>query len=197
MKSRFISLATAALILLSAPAQAAPIEYEFDKVHSSIVFYVNHLGVSYSTGRFLGFDGGFTVDEENPEASSVDVVIQSSSIQMNDQKWDEHLKNPDFLNVEKFPTMTFKGTKVERTGERTAKVTGDFTLLGVTKPLTLDVTFNGSGKHPMKGNQIIGFSATGVIKRSEYGMTYGLPMVGDDVSLRIEVEGYQKTAENP
>lgn len=186
-----------ALIFFSAPAQAAPEEYNFDPVHTSISFYVSHLGVSISTGRFTGFDGSFFLDEEKPENSTAEIKIHTDSLQMLDEKWNTHLKSQDFFNVGVFPEMTFKSTKVERTGEKTAKVTGDFTLLGVTKPITLDVVFNGSGTHPMTKNEICGFSVTGTIKRSEFGMNYGIPMVGDDVNLRIEVEGARKIATNP
>lgn len=197
MKIKFFAFVLASLLALSFPAQAAPEEYAFDLPHTSISFYVNHLGVSYSTGRFTGFDGSFLFDEEKPENSSVDVTIHTNSLEMLDEKWNEHLKGPDFFNVAQFPDMTFKSVKVEKTGEKTAKLTGDLTLLGVTRPVILDVTLNGIAAHPMKGNPIIGFSVTGIIQRSEFGMTYGIPMVGDDVSLRIEVEGFQKTKTNP
>lgn len=126
--------------------------------------------------------------------SKVDVTIKTASIEMDDQKWNDHLKNADFFNVEQYPEMTFKSTNVEVTGENTANVTGDLTLLGVTKPVTLNVTHNKTGAHPMNGKSGIGFSATGTLKRSDFGMNYGLPAVGDDVELRIEVEAYDETS---
>lgn len=191
MRNIFAS-ALAALLLVSAAAQAAPERYVFDPAHTQIFFSVEHLGFSHSTGRFAKFDGGFTFDQDNPEASSVEVTIDTASIDMGMPEWDAHLKNADFFNVEKFPAMTFKSTKVEKTGEKTGKITGDLTLLGVTKPVTLDVTFNKAGVHPYSKSMIAGFSATGTLKRSEFDMNYGLPGVGDEVALRIEVEGIRQ-----
>ncbi len=180
-----------AVLLIAAPAKAntETETYGFDKAHTQILFFVNHLGFSNSSGKFLDFDGAFVIDREDPSKSNVDVTIQTASINMDDEKWDAHLKNADFFNVEEFPTMTFKSTNVELTGEDTAKVTGDLTLLGVTKPVVLNVTHNKSDFHPYSGKMVAGFSVTGVIKRSDFGMDYGLPAVGDDVTLRIEVEG--------
>lgn len=190
MKKLLLGAAAAACLMMPAHnASAATEKYVFEKPHTQILFSVNHLGFSNSTGRFNDFDGHFTVDRENPANSSVEVTIKTDSIDMSHQAWEDHLKNADFFNVAKFPEMKFKSTKVEVTGENTANVTGDLTILDVTKPVVLAVTHNKSGKHPMKNVDWIGFSATTKIKRSEFGMNYGLPNVGDDVEIRIEVEG--------
>lgn len=173
----------------AAASTASAPRYTFDKAHTQIFFTVNHAGFSNSSGKFLEFDGGFNLDKQKPENSSVDVVIKTASINMDDTPWDDHLKGKDFFNVEKFPEMTFKSTKVELTGEKTANVTGDLTILGVTKPITLAVILNKAEVHPYIGKEAAGFSITGSLKRSDFGMTYGLPAVGDDVQLRIEVEG--------
>lgn len=173
----------------SGSAQAQIEHYSFDKAHTQILFFADHLGFSHSQGEFLDFDGGFVFDRTKPENSSVEVTIQTASIDMDDEKWDEHMKSGDFFNVESFPTMTFKSTNIEVTGDNTANITGDLTILGVTKPATLAVTHNKSAKHAFSGKYVSGFSAKGMIKRSDYGMTYGLPMVGDEIELRIEVEG--------
>lgn len=168
-------------------------KYSFDPAHTQVLFKVGHLGFSNSHGRFDKFDGFFTFDAATPEASQVEVTIDARSVDMmGSAKWSEHVRSERFLNAEKFPEMTFKSTKVEKTGERTGKVTGDLTMLGVTKPVTLDVIFNNSGTHPHSGNHIAGFSATGMLKRSEWGMMGSLPAVGDDVSLIIEVEGNRR-----
>ncbi len=98
------------------------------------------------------------------------------------------MKTADFLNVEKFPTATFKSTSVELVGDNAAKITGDLTLLGETKPLVLDVTLTGEGDHPMTGDHVVGFGATGTVTRSEYGMNFLVPGVGDDVELQISSE---------
>lgn len=185
-------LGLGALILsfvISSEAQAQIERYSFDKAHTQILFFADHLGFSSSQGEFLNFDGGFVFDRTRPENSSVEVTIQTSSIDMDHEKWDQHMKSADFFDVENHPTMHFKSTAIEIEGEKAAKIIGDLTILNVTKPITLDVTYNKSGKHPFSGKYVSGFSATGVVKRSEYGMTYGLPMLGDDISLRIEVEG--------
>ncbi|ORE85827.1 hypothetical protein ATO7_11058 [Oceanococcus atlanticus] len=175
-------------VAVAAPAQAAD-KYKFDTVHSQVIFFVSHLGFSMSEGEFLDFDGGFSFDQKNWGNSSVDVTIKTASISLDDKKWDDHMKNEDFFNVEKYPTMTFKSTKVESKDGKTGTITGDLTLLGVTKPVTLDVTFNKAGAHPFNPKkQLIGFSATGTLKRSEFGMKYALPAVGDEVEIRIEVE---------
>ena len=181
---------TAALVLsLSAAAQAEPIKYIMDKPHTQIVFIANHLGFSHSYGKFTDYAGSFIMDEADPSKSSAEITIQTASIDLDDEKWNAHMKNADFLNVEKFPTMTFKSTKVDVTGDKTADITGDLTLLGVTKPVVLKVTQNGAGEHPMSKKKATGFSATTTIKRSDFGMTYGIPNVADDVEIRIEVEG--------
>ena len=190
---KFSALLLAASLFVATPAAAA--QYTFEKPHTQIIFAVGHLGFSHSHGMFTDFSGGFTFDEAAPEKSTVDVTIQTASIDMRHDKWNEHLKNADFFNVEQFPTMTFKSTAVEVTGEKTAKLTGNLTLLGVTKPVTLDVTYNKSGVHPYSKKYVSGFSATGTLNRSDFGMTYGLPGVADEVRLIIEVEGESEKAE--
>jgi polyisoprenoid-binding protein YceI len=173
-------------------AQAAPEKFLLDKPHTQVIFEVNHLGFSTSIGKFTDYEGAIQLDEQEPEKSSVDVTIQTASIDLNDDKWNEHMRSADFFNVEKFPTMTFKSTKVEKTGDKTANVTGDLTLLGVTKPVTLAVTHINTGKHPMADRIETGFSAAGKIKRSDFGMNNGVPMVGDEVTIRIEAEAYKE-----
>ena len=178
-------------------ASPASVEnYTFDKAHTQILFFVDHLGFSKSQGEFLDFDGFFNFDLEHPEKSHVDVSINVAGLDMDDEKWNTHMQSADFFDVEKFPTMTFKSTAIEVTGKKTANITGDFTLLGVTKPVTLAVKHNKSDKHAFSGKYVSGFSATTTIKRSEFGMEYGLPMVGDDVEIRIEVEGLRTEAES-
>ncbi|MGH1374847.1 MAG: YceI family protein [Alphaproteobacteria bacterium] len=169
-------------------------EYEFDKVHTQVLFFVNHIGFSNSQGEFHDYDGHFVFDREHPENSSVEVTIQTASIDMDDKAWDDHMKNKDFFDVEKFPAMTFKSTMIKVTGEKTADIIGDLTILGVTKPATLNVTYNKSDIHPFSKKYVSGFSATAKVKRSEYGMNYGLPVIADDVEIRIEVEGMRKEA---
>ena len=182
------------LIIAAAPLQArAQIEtYDLESPHTQIVFSVNHLGFSNSMGKFLEYNGSFIFDQGEPAKSSVNVTIKTASIDMGDEKWDAHMKNEDFFNVEKFPDMTFKSTSIEVTSDKTANITGDLTILGVTKPVTLNVVKNNVGKHPFGDKYAAGFSATSTIKRSDFGMNYGLPMVGDEIKIMIEVEGIRQ-----
>lgn len=187
-------LSTLALGIMAMPSQAfaAAEKYTFDKAHTQIIFFVNHLGFSMSEGEFLDYDGHFMFDRENVANSSVDVTIQTASIDMDDEAWEDHMKNADFFDVENHPTMTFKSTGIEVTGENTANITGDLTMLGQTKPVTLAITHNKSAEHPMNGKYVSGFSGTATLKRSEWGMNYGLPNVGDEVQIRLEVEGVRQ-----
>ena len=190
---RILSLFLSVLVLLMPISAMAQVEtYTFDKAHTQILFFVNHLGFSNSQGEFHDYDGYFVIDRTQPQNSKVDVTIKTASIDMDDEKWDAHMKNEDFFHVEKFPEMTFKSTGVEVTGENTANITGDLTLLGVTKPVVLHTTHNKSGKHPFSGKYVAGLSAHTHINRSDFGMNYGLPGVGDEVEIRIEVEGIRE-----
>lgn len=184
------SLALSALCgagLLAGPAQAA--DYVFDKAHTQILFFVDHLGFSKSQGEFHDYDGGFRFDPVQWADATAEITIRTASIDMDDYAWDKHMRSEDFFNVNTHPTMRFESTKVERADEHRYRLTGDLTLLGVTRPITLDVVFNKAGVHPLNKRHVAGFSATGTIKRSAFGMDYGLPMVADEVELRLEVEG--------
>lgn len=194
LKATFLAvLAVAGLTLANGPATAAPEKYVLETPHTQILFTVDHLGFSRSTGKFLGYEGALVLDRENPAQSHVDVTIRTDSIDLGDQKWNDHMKNEDFFNVEKFPTMTFKSTSVIPTGENTADVAGDLTILGITRPAVLKVTHNKSGEHPFKaGMYMAGFNATTTIKRSDYGMNYGLPAVGDMVEITISAEAIRE-----
>jgi polyisoprenoid-binding protein YceI len=182
--------------LTAAPAHAEIEKYLFDKPHTQILFFVQHMGFAKSSGEFLDYSGEILWDKAEPEKSSVTVTIPLKSLDMGDTVWNEHTLTKLF-EAEKYPDMTFRSTKIEKTGDKTANITGDLTLHGVTKPVVLTATLAGEGKHPMKSVNAAGFAATTNIKRSEFGMNEGIPMVGDDVEIRIEVEAYQedKTAE--
>ncbi|MCB1529400.1 MAG: polyisoprenoid-binding protein [Rhodospirillales bacterium] len=193
MRRPFIAALAFLLLAFSvSPARADVERYDFDKAHTQILFFVNHLGFSNSQGEFHDYDGFIEFNREEPEKSKVEVTIRTSGIDMDDEAWDTHLKSKDFFDVEKFPDMVFKGTTIEITGDKTAKINGELTLLGVTKPVTLDTVFNKAGKHPFSGKYVAGFSAVTNIKRSDFGMEYGLPMIGDDVNIHLEVEGIRQ-----
>lgn len=188
MRSSLMTLAAVAAIFVPAQASAQVENYKFDNPHTQIIFAVDHLGYTDSMGQFTGYDGHITFDRDQPANSSVEVTIKTDSLSMDHEKWDAHLKGPDFFDVEKFPDMTFKSTKIDVTGDKTADITGDLTILGVTKPVVLHSTFNKADKHPMGDEYHAGFSANAAIKRSDFGMNYGLPMVGDDVKITLNVE---------
>lgn len=162
--------------------------YALEKSHASITFKVMHMGFAAYTMRFNDFDASVTLDPAAPEKSSVKATIKPASLDSNNAKLTEHTATADFFNVAKYPTITFASTSIEKTGANTGKIHGDLTMLGVTKPVVLDATFNGGGEHPMMKKYDIGFSATTTIKRSDFGMNWGIPMVGDDVHAAIEVE---------
>lgn len=187
--SRTVSFLTALFVMASIPvmAQAAD-KYLFDKSHTSILFFIDHLGFSKMVGEFHDYDGVLMLDAENPENSTLEVTIRPTSVDTDVPVLDKKLQGPTYFNTKEFPTARFVSTKIERTGENTAKVTGDFTMLGKTKPLTLDVTLNKHATHAFADGKVAGFTVKGELFRSAFGMTELLPAVGDKVSLHIETE---------
>ncbi|MFO1186046.1 MAG: YceI family protein [Alphaproteobacteria bacterium] len=188
-KSIFFAIAFA----LAAPAIAADAPatgpFHFDRGHTYINFTIDHFGFSVAHGAFTAFEPVIAFDPAKPEETKIEVTIDAASI---DTAWparDEELRGEHFFNVAKFPTITYRSTMVERTGETTAKLTGNITLLGVTKPLVFDVKLNKRGPHAFRPSiEVVGFAATGVLKRSEFGMTALLPGLADDVQLTIGAE---------
>jgi polyisoprenoid-binding protein YceI len=171
--------------------------YTLDKAHANITFRVNHLGFSHYTAQFKSFDAQLQFDPKNLAASSVSASIDPHSLDLNSPPpgFVDQLLGEKWLDATKYPTMTFHSTKVEALVGNAARVTGDFTLHGVTRPVVLDVTFNGGyAGHAMDPHARIGFSANGTLKRSQFGITYGIPQpgttmgVGDDVAIAIEAE---------
>lgn len=188
LRKPLLTLTALGALALPLTANAAVETYEIEKPHTQILFFVNHVGFSNSMGKFVDHDGSISFDRDAPENSSVEITIDANSVEMNDQKWNDHLKNEDFLDTTKFPKITFKSTSIEVTSEKTAKITGDLTIKDVTKPVVLDTTFNRASKHPFGDKYAAGFSATTSFKRSDFGIKYGLPLVGDDMEIRLEVE---------
>lgn len=170
------------------PAFAAPVSYKIDPAHTAVAFIVNHVGFSNVIGRFNTVGGDVSFDKDAVEKSTVTVTIDTASVDTNHAKRDEHLRSPDFFNAKEFPKLTFKSTKIEKTGDKTGKLHGDLTMLGVTKPVVLDVTFNKDGVSPASKLETAGFSARGMVKRTDFGMKYGAPAIGDDIQLLIEIE---------
>ncbi|MDD5262833.1 MAG: YceI family protein [Methylacidiphilales bacterium] len=189
MKIRWISLLAAALVAVQISSlQAAPETYKIDPVHSNLAFKIRHLGISWVNGSFKQFEGTVTVDAENPDKSSVKVVAQAASVDTANDMRNKHLCSPDFFDVAKYPTLSFESTHVALKGDNVYEVTGNFTLHGVTKPLTF--TFNGSPAVPgMKGETRRGGDTAFTLKRSDFGMTKMVGPVGDEVQISLSFEG--------
>lgn len=162
--------------------------YQLDPAHAIVEFGVSHLGFSLYRGRFNVVAGTLEWNHAEVEKSSVSVTVESASIDTPSDKLDAELQGAEVFDAAQFPQATFKSTSAARTGDTTGTLTGDLTIKGVTKPITLDVTFNGTGEHPMLNKPWAGFSATGSFKRSDFGIVNWAPLVGDTVELRIDVE---------
>lgn len=188
MKYIFSRLMVIFAALFPLSALAAVETYNFDPSHTYVLWHINHFGFSVQTGKFTMVDGTLTADEKKPEHSKVSVTIHTDKIATGVPKLDEHLQGSDFFNVAKFPTATFVSNKVEVTGKNAGKVYGILTILGVSKPVTLDVKMLKMGMNPMKNLKSVGFEATTKIKRSDFGMDKYLPALGDEVQLDIGAE---------
>ena len=176
------------LCFMTFPVFAAVETYTLDPSHTYVQWRVSHLGFSHQTGKWMA-QGTLQLDKTNPKNDKVNVTIKLADIITGNDKLNEHLDGEQFFNVAKFPTATFVSDKVDVTGSKTASVKGILTVHGVSKPVTLNVTFNKAGKNPISDKMSVGFSATARIKRSDFGMTTLLPLLGDEVLLNIEAEG--------
>jgi polyisoprenoid-binding protein YceI len=187
-KLKLLSIAILALTFASKTSFAEENIYVIEPNHISVVWFANHFGFSNPSGKFTDISGKVLFDESHPDKSSVNVVINTASLVTGLSKFDAHLKSADFFDVEKFPTATFVSKKIKVSGKNKAKIEGDLTLHGVTKSVILEAKFNKSGINPITQQPTIGFSATAVITRSEFGLDYAIPGVSDNVNLVIEVE---------
>ncbi|KRG65675.1 polyisoprenoid-binding protein [Stenotrophomonas humi] len=175
--------------------QVAAGTYKLDPTHTDVLVQWNHLGFSNPTAHFGNADGTLVYDAADVTKSTVEVTLPLSGLNSFTAKFDEHLRSADFFDAAKFPTATFKSTKVEAAGTNKLTVTGDLTVKGVTKPVVLDVTINGAGEHPMMKVPSVGFDATTTFKRSEFGIGAYAPNVSDDVKVRITTEATIPKAE--
>ena len=188
------ALGLLALIGSPALAQQAPTKdaakveagtYSVEPVHTRVTFGVSHMGFSTYYGEFRDASGTLTLDPKKPDASAIDIKVPAASVTVPNDKLDGELKSDQWLDAAKYPDIGFKSDKVVKTGPDTAKVTGDFTLHGVTKPLTLNVKFNAAGTNPLSKAYTAGFDATGKIKRSDFGVKTYVPLIGDEVDIVI------------
>jgi len=187
----------AAAFALPFAAIAAPENYTLDPYHTFPQFEVDHLGVSTMRGGFTKSSGKFTIDHA-AKTGSVELTVETASITTGDgdrgarpRTRDEHLRTADFFNVAEFPRMTFKSTGVKFSGDGPAEIAGNLTLLGVTKPVTLKIERWTCKDNPMSKKPMCGGNASAALKRSDFGMKYGIPVLGDDLKLFFEFEGYK------
>lgn len=187
-----LSSLLAALLFTGVSAFAQTSTWTIDKNHAETNFKIRHMGVSTVRGSISGVTGTVVWDEKDPAKSSVDATIDATTVSTNNGMRDKDLRSANFFNVEKFPTITFKSTSVARVDGK-LQLTGDLTLAGVTKSVTLDVDGPTSPIKGMGGKMVIGFSATGTLKRSDFnfGSKYGSAMLGNDVPFTIDVEADQ------
>ncbi len=197
--TRVVRLA-ALLTLAAAPAglaQSPPIadlarveggHFALDKSHARIVFSTTHFGFSTYYGFFDDFDATLDFDPAAPAKSTLLVAINLKGIVTANEKLETNLKSDGFFDVARFPTATFRATRIELTGTGSGKLTGDLSLHGVKRPVSLDVTFNGGGVNPLTKAYVLGFDAKGRLKRSDFGIKNFVPFVGDEVTLRISCE---------
>src|SRR5229473_6955510 len=164
-----------------------------DPMHTQVEFSAKHMGIMTVRGAFTGVNAAIDFKEDDFTASSVEATVDASTLSTHDDQRDGHLKSPDFLDVEHFPTITFKSTRIERAAHDQYTMTGDLTIKNVTRPVSLDVVYSGQGKDPM-GNVHAGFSAYTTINRKDWGLNWNVALetggllVGEDVKLALEVE---------
>ena len=180
---------TLTVATLSVAAHAQVSSWKIDSAHSGIEFKIRHLGVSNVRGSFSKVTGTVMLDEKVLTKSSVDATIDANTMSTNNEGRDKHLKSPDFFNLEKFPTLTFKSTSLTQAGGK-LMLTGDLTLAGVTKPITLTLDGPAPAQKDAKGTIRSGFSATGTLHRKDFdfGSKYSAPLLGDDVDFTIDIE---------
>ncbi|WP_284164121.1 YceI family protein [Frigidibacter sp. SD6-1] len=182
------TLLAAALGLSASAAFGAAETYRLDPGHSQILFSYNHLGYSTSYGLFSGFEGEIAYDAADPAGSSVTVSFPVRTMLTGWQARFDHFMSPDFFDAAEDEMVSFTSTGIEVTGEKSAKITGDLTLNGVTKPVVLDAVLTQAGDHPMEGKPWLGFTATTKVLRSDYGLGMFAPFVADEVEVNISVE---------
>jgi polyisoprenoid-binding protein YceI len=184
----FCGLACAALLIAPTLSVAAAHDYRFDTVHTQVLLNVSHLNFSRSTGLLHVKSGALHFDRDDLSTASVDVLIDSTSIDMGDAGWNDKLRSHEFLASERYPTLHFVSTSVTKIDDKKAVVHGKLTLTGMTRAIDLNISFNREGIDPYSLKWTAGFSATASLKRSDFGMSRYLPDIGDTVDIRIEAE---------
>jgi polyisoprenoid-binding protein YceI len=182
------TLIAAALALVSTVAFAAPVTYKIDANHTDVVATWSHFGFSHPIANFLQVDGTLVYDAAKPADSKVEVTLPLAGLDAQVPDLTEHLRSADFFDAQQFPNATFKSTSVKAAGKGKLIVIGNLTIRGITKPVTLNVTFNKAGIHPLGQREAVGFDATATIKRTDFGLGKYAPNVSDEVKLTITTE---------
>lgn len=190
MRQRVLRSALTLVLFAAVSAAVRADEYKIDPVHSSVTFKISHLGLSWVHGRFDTAAGNFTIDPSDPGKCTFELTVQASSVDTNNKQRDEHLRSPDFFNVKQFPVLSFKSTAVKQTGTG-YEVTGDLTMHGVTKSISLPLVGGRTAAFP-PSVQRTGYSTELVLKRSEFGMDKMLNALGNEVHIAISFEGVKK-----
>jgi polyisoprenoid-binding protein YceI len=189
LRTILVSTALCASMNASADLSSLPSgRYAVDPAHGYILFSYSHLGFSNPSVGFNRFETTLDLDSERPTDSRIDVTIDAASIDSRVEEFNEHLVGDDFFDANQYPDITFESTGIEATGDDTFAVTGNLTIKGRTKPVTLEARINKAAMHPLKNAPTVGITATGTLKRSDWGLDQYVPAVSDEVTLRIEAE---------
>src|SRR5438094_9395189 len=185
--------------LRTLPVRRTEMSWTVDPMHTQVEFSAKHMGLMTVRGHFTGVRVSIDLNEDDFTASSVEATIDAGTLITNDERRDAHLKSPDFLNVEQFPTIAFTSTRIERAAHDQYKMTGDLTIRGVTRSVSLDVVYSGQAKDPL-GNMHAGFSAYTTINRKDWGLSWNMALetggllVGDQIKLALEIEALKPAA---
>jgi len=193
----YIALLSLSLLACAAPAAAKLEHFKISPVHTRVAFQVSHAGFSNPIASFSQPSGELDFDPDDPGSARVDVRIPIATLELGDDKWQGKILDPTFFDAKKYPEAHFVSTKVDKTGDTGYTIEGTLTLHGVSHPVTLKATFNALKRHPLTLHRTIGFSATGTLKRSDFGMDSWKNLVGDDVHLIIEVEAEKSGSASP
>ncbi|RIX27118.1 YceI family protein [Sphingomonas edaphi] len=175
------------------PVQVKSGSYVLDPAHGKITWSVDHMGFSTYVGQFTDVTANLDLDVRNPAASKLDASVKTDSVGTFHEGLDKHLKTADFLDTAKFPTAQFRATGIRLVDRDSAKISGNLTLHGITKPIVIDADFNQAGINPVDKRYSLGFDGEAKIKRSEFGINYGLPLLGNEITLHLEAEFKLKT----
>ena len=183
-----LALAAVMVSLALAAAAPEPTRYRYDPVHTQVMFVADHLGFSRPLGRFTRVEGSLAFDPDDWSSARCEATIAVDSLWLGDEAWEKKMLSDAFLDARRHPTMRFECERLERIDAKRGRLHGALTLRGVTRPVSLDVRVNRIGRHTFSLAYVAGFSATGTIRRSDFGITRMLPAVGDEIGIRLEVE---------